>query len=127
MMAISTIVSRLLQSLEFFRSGWGRWITLLFNNSVFRVLFLVPCLIYGFVRFCVSLFTRFCSFISDTLSSLHTPTLQVGGVDIFAFANSVLPLDELIGLLTMWFGVCAACATIRFVRAAWAAIPLKAT
>jgi len=126
-MFISTIVSRVLQSVEFFRSGFGRWFSLFWENAVISNFFLIPALIYGIIRAVISLFSRLCDSISGYLSSMNFHGIQAGGVDVFAFANSVLPLDECIALLVTWFTIYTVCATIRFVRAAWAAIPLKAT
>ena len=73
------------------------------------------------------MFTSLCSHISTLFGSMGFHGIRAGGIDILSFANTVLPLDEMIALLISWFAVYSVCATIRFVRAAWAAIPLKAT
>lgn len=126
-MFITTVVSRVLQSLEFFRSGFGRYFVVLWQNSVICKIFIVFFFIWGVVRLAVSLFTQFCSLVSSSLQSLHFSGVTVGGVDVLSLANSVLPIDETMALVVVWFSVYSVCATIRFVRAAWAAIPFKAT
>ena len=126
-MFVSTVVSRVLQSLEFFRSGFGRYFFVFWQNSQLCQIFTVFFFIWGVVRLVISSFTRFCSFVSESLQSLHFSGVTVGGVDILSFANSVLPIDETMALVVVWFSVYSVCATIRFVRAAWAAIPFKAT
>lgn len=125
---MGSVVSRLLQSLEFFRSGFGRYFSLAWEKIAWSKFFILPFVIIGFIRLSISLFGRFVSFIHDTLVGMGiNQVFVVGGVDILALANTVLPLDEMIALFIMWFSVYAACASIRFVRAAWSAIPLKAT
>ncbi|MBR1922115.1 MAG: hypothetical protein IJ829_09010 [Kiritimatiellae bacterium] len=52
---------------------------------------------------------------------------QGGGYSIVAIANTILPLDETIALLVAWAGLYATCAGIRFARAAWSAVPFKAS
>lgn len=130
-MFIVTVVSRLLQSVEFFRSGFGRWFSLLFNKLVDFKVFLIPLLIFGFVRAFMSLFGLLCEFIqakwASITSSVASTSIHGSGWDIVALANTVLPIDETMSLLVIWFAIYAACAAIRFVRAAWAALPFKAT
>ena len=127
MFFITSIVSSLLRSIEFFRSGLGKWFTLGFEKLVDFKIFLLPLFIWGVIRFFISLFTTVCSAIREKLASLNFSGIQVGGVDILSLANSVLPLDELVGLIVAWFGVASVVASIRFIRAAWSAIPLKAS
>ena len=124
---ISGVVSKILQSLEYFRSGFGRYFVMLVQNVFISKILLVPIVIFAAIRMAVALFSRLCSAISGYLSSMNFNGIVVGGVDVLALANSVLPLDETMGLVVIWFTVYSVCATIRFVRAAWAAIPLKAT
>ena len=126
-MIITTVVSRVLQSLEFFRSGFGRWFVIIWQNSIFSKIFLIAFFVWGVIRSTMALFSSLCSYISGALSSLGFSGVRVGGVDILALANSVLPLDELMGYIVIWFTVYGVCAAIRFVRAAWSAIPFKAT
>ncbi len=65
--------------------------------------------------------------IHTYFDSIGFTGLSIGGVDILSVANTVLPIDEFIAMLVAWFGLYAVCASIRFLRAAWAAIPFKAT
>ena len=130
-MFIVTVVSRLLQSVEFFRSGFGRWFTLLFLKLVDFKLFLLPLVIFGFIKCFIMSFSSLCSFIRSqwpTIShGVSSSVIHGGGFDIVAIANTVLPIDETMTLVVIWFSIYAACAIIRFARAAWAAIPFKAT
>lgn len=130
-MFIVTVVSRLLQSVEFFRSGFGRWFTLLFQKLVDFKLFLLPLVIFGFIKCFILLFSSLCSFIRSQWSTIShgvsSSGIHGGGFDIVAIANTVLPIDETMTLVVIWFSIYSACAIIRFVRAAWAAIPFKAT
>ena len=127
MFFITSAVTYLLKSLEFFRSGVGKWFTLGFEKTLEYKVFLLPFFIWGVIKFFISLFTTVCSAIRDKLASLNFSGIEVGGVDVLALANSVLPIDELVGLIVAWFGVAAVVASIRFIRAAWSAIPLKAS
>ena len=124
---ISNIVSRVLQSLEFFRSGLGRWITLIFQKFIFFKIFAVPLFIWGIIKLTISGFGLLCSSIQAKFHAINFTGLQVGGVDILAVANTVLPIDELMAMLISWFSIYAVCASIRFIRAAWSAIPFKAS
>lgn len=130
-MFIVTVVSRLLQSVEFFRSGFGRWFSLLFEKLVYCKVLLIPLIIYGFIRGFMALFTALCNFIksqwANISSSVSSASIHGGGFDIVAVANTVLPIDETMALVLIWFSIYTACAVIRFVRACWAAIPFKAT
>ena len=123
----SVIISSLLRSVEFFRSGMGKWFTLGLEKIVDYKIFLLPLFIWGVIRLVISLFGSVCSAIREKLSSLGFSGIQVGGVDVLSLANSVLPIDELIALLIAWFGVASVVASIRFIRAAWSAVPLKAS
>lgn len=124
---VSNIVSSLLQSVEFFRSGFGKWFTLGLQKLLDYKFLMLPFFIWGVIRLVISLFGSVCSAIRDKLSSMNFNGLQVGGVDILSLANSVLPLDEIVAMLVAWFGVAAVVASIRFIRAAWDAVPLKAS
>lgn len=129
-MTIAVLTGRLLQSLEFFRSGAGRWIVLLFEKllSPFKWTCL-PLFIWGIIKFSLSVFRSLCSAIKDhiqTIQNLQQIT-EVGGADVLDIANTVFPVNECFTLLVAWVGLYTACASIRFLRAAWAAIPLKAT
>ena len=126
-MFISTIISRLLQSFEFFRSGFGRWLSLGLSKFLEFKIFVVPLFIWGVIRLTISLFRAFCSAVSTYFDSIHFSGIQVGGVNVLAVANTVLPIDELVGMIVAWFGLYAVCASIRFVRAAWSAVPFKAS
>lgn len=126
-MVITTVVSRLLQSIEFFRSGVGKYLTIIIRHCIQYKIFLLPGLIFIIVRTFMSLFAELCTRVGTLFNEMNFHGVTVGGVNILALANSVLPIDELIGLIVAWFGVYSTCATIRFIRAAWAAIPLKAT
>lgn len=130
-MFIVTVVSRLLQSVEFFRSGFGRWFTLLFQKLVDFKLFFLPLVIFGFIKCFTALFSSLCSFIgaqwSNITHGVSSSGIHGGGFDIVAIANTVLPIDETMSLVVIWFSIYTACAIIRFVRAAWSAIPFKAT
>lgn len=127
MFFVTNIVSSLLRSFEFFRSGMGKWFTLGLEKIADYKIFLLPLFIWGVIRAVISLFGAVCSAIRDKLASLGFTGIQVGGVDVLALANSVLPIDELIGLIVAWFGVASVVASIRFIRAAWAAVPLKSS
>lgn len=127
-MFISTIVSRLLQSVEFFRSGVGKWFVLLWTRCILPFkFFVIPLFAWGVIKIAISSFRLFCSTIRGYLDSVGFNGLQIGGADVLAIANTVLPLDELAGFIVAWCGLYAVCASIRFVRAAWSAIPFKAT
>lgn len=124
---ISTLVARLLQAVEFMRSGSGKWAVLVFNKIKSYKIFTVPCFIFAIVKITISLFRLFCSAVGGYLNSLGFSGIIVGGVDLLAIANTVFPVDEFIGLLISWVTLYGICASIRFARAAWAAIPFKAT
>ena len=126
-MFIANITSRVLQSLEFFRSGAGKWGVLFVTKFLQFRLFALPLFIWGAIKLTITGFGLFCSAIRAKLNALSFSGLQVGGVDILALANTVLPIDELMAMIVSWFAVYAICATIRFIRAAWSAIPLKAS
>ena len=126
-MFISTLIGRLLQSFEFFRSGVGRWGVLLWQKVMEFKIFSLPLLIWGVVRFSISLFRSACSAIQTYFDAIHFSGIQVGGTSLLTLANTVFPVDEFVGLLIAWVGLYAVCASIRFVRAAWSAIPFKAT
>ena len=126
-MFISTLVGRLLQAVEFFRSGFGKWFVLIFNKLLAYKFFVVPFFLWAVIKISISSFRFFCTSIGSYLNSIGFTGLRVGGADILAIANTVLPLDELIGLVVAWAALYGVCASIRFARAAWAAIPLKAT
>ena len=72
---------------------------------------------------------RVCSAIREHVTTFENfqQITQVGGADILAIANTVFPVNEFVSLLIAWVGLYTACASIRFLRAAWAAIPLKAS
>ena len=129
-MTIAVLTGRLLQSLEFFRSGAGRWVYLFIEKviSPFRWS-CVPLMIWGVIKLSLSIFRLFCSAIREhveTLESMQRIT-QFDGVNILEIANTVFPVNEFVTLLVSWVGLYSACASIRFLRAAWAAIPLKAS
>jgi len=126
-MSISAIVGRLLQAVEFFRSGFGRWFAILFEKFINYKFFALPLLLWGVIRLTITLFSMMCDKIRELVGNISTNALQVGGVDILAVANTVFPVDETIALIVAWAGVYAVCATIRFIRAAWSAVPLKAS
>ena len=127
MFHLATVIARLLQSTEFFRYDIGSYFKWVWNSSYITKVVIVLTFIWGCIRTVISLFGRLCSAISSAFESMDFQGIQAGGVDILAFANSVLPLDEMIALLVTWFTIYSVCATIRFIRAAWAAVPLKAT
>ncbi len=126
-MFISTLIGRLLQAVEFFRSGFGKWFVLIFQKILAYKILVIPFFIWGVIKIAISTFRLLCSAIGSYFNSIGFTGLRVGGADILAIANTVLPLDELIGLIVAWAALYAVCASIRFLRAAWAAIPLKAT
>jgi len=126
-MFISTLIGRLLQAVEFFRSGFGKWFVLIFQKILAYKILVIPFFIWGVIKIAISTFGLLCEAIGSYFDSIGFNGLVVGGADILAIANTVLPLDELIGLIVAWAALYAVCASIRFLRAAWAAIPLKAT
>lgn len=126
-MYISTIASRILQSLEFFRSGFGKWLLLLWAKIVAFKWLAVPLFVWGIIKISISAFRLFCSAMRGYLDSVGFNGIQVGGANVLAIANTVLPLDELAGFIVAWCGLYSVCASIRFIRAAWSAIPLKAS
>lgn len=130
-MFIVTVASRILQSVEFFRSGFGRWLSLLFQKLVDFKILLLPLVIFGFIKCFILLFAVFCSYIRSQWSTIShgvsSSGIQGGAFDIVAIANTVLPIDETMTLVVIWFSIYTACAVIRFARAAWAAIPFKAS
>lgn len=128
-MFISTVVSRVLQSLEFVRFNIGSYFVGFWRASLLGRIFMIGAFIWGCIRFTISLYGTMLHAIADAWASRNVNALaiQSGGTDILAMANSILPLDEIIALLVSWCSLNAVCAFIRFIRAAWAAIPLKAT
>ena len=126
-MFVSTLIGRLLQSLEFFRSGFGRWFSLALSKLLEFKIFWIPLFLWGVIRLTITLFRAFCSAVSTYFNSIGFSGIRIGGVDVLAVANTVLPVDELIGFIVAWFGLYAVCASIRFIRAAWSAVPLKAS
>ena len=131
-MTIAVLTGRLLQSLEFFRSGAGRWVVLFFEKllSPFKWTCL-PLFIWGIIKFSLSVFRAFCSAIREhlqTFENMQQITDSSGSsTSVLDIANTVFPVNETFTLLVAWVGLYTACASIRFLRAAWAAIPLKAT
>ena len=129
-MTLSVLTGRLLQSLEFFRSGAGRWFVLFFEKLVSPFKWAcLPLFVWGVIKLSLSVFRLFCSSLREhiqTIQGLQQITM-VGGVDILDVANTVFPVNEFVSLLAAWVGLYSACASVRFLRAAWAAIPLKAT
>lgn len=126
-MFISTLIGRLLQSVEFFRSGFGKWFVLLFQKMLAFKFLCLPFFLWGVIKIGISVFRLFCTSIGSYLNSIGFNGIRVGGADVLAIANTVFPVDEFIGLLIAWASLYGVCASIRFARAAWAAIPLKAT
>jgi len=126
-MFISTLIGRLLQSVEFFRSGFGKWFVLAFQKILAYKIFVIPLFVWGVIKISISLFSLFCTSIREYLHSIGFNGVTVGGADVLAIANTVFPIDEFVGLLVAWASLYGVCASIRFARAAWAAIPLKAT
>lgn len=126
-MFISTLCGRLLQAVEFFRSGFGKWFVLVFEKILAFKIFVIPLFIWSVIKLSISVFGLFCSTIRGYLNSIGFNGITVGGSDILAIANTVFPVDEFIGLLIAWATLYGVCASIRFARAAWAAIPFKAT
>ena len=126
-MFISNVCSRILQSVEFFRSGFGKWFVLLFQKFLAFKFFCLPFFLWGVIKISISVFRLFCTSIGSYLNSIGFTGVQVGGADVLAIANTVFPVDEFVGLLVAWASLYGVCASIRFARAAWAAIPLKAT
>ena len=127
MITISAIAGRILQSVEFFRSGFGRYLSLFMEKLVAWKWAAVPLLIWGVVRLSIGAFSLFCSCIRDLIGDISAVQTQSGGYSIVAIANTILPLDETIALLVAWAGLYATCAGIRFARAAWSAVPFKAS
>ena len=127
MVFISTLVGRILQTSEFFRTEVKGWFLALWESSYFAKIFFVVSFIWGLVRTFISMFSVLCSSIRSLFQDMSFRGIEAGGVDILAMANSVLPLDEMIALLVAWFGIYSACASIRFILSVWHAIPFKAT
>lgn len=127
MMTAVTIAARILQSFEFFRSGAGRWGVLITEKLCQFKFLTIPLFIWGVIRISISSFRLLCSAIARYLNSIGFTGITVGGSDLLAIANTVFPVDEFMGLLVAWASLYAVCASIRFIRAAWAAVPLKAT
>ena len=127
MFHLATIIARLLQSTEFFRYDIGSYFKWIWDSSVITKIVVLVTFVWGCIRMVISLFARLCSSIASAFETMNFQGIQVGGVDVLAFANSVLPLDEMIALLVTWFVIYSICAQIRFWRAAWAAVPLKAS
>ena len=126
-MQISTLIGRLLQSVEFFRSGFGKWFVLLFQKMLEFKFLVIPLFLWGVIKISISVFRLFCTSLGSYLNSIGFNGIRVGGADVLAIANTVFPVDEFIALLVAWASLYGVCASIRFTRAAWAAIPLKAT
>ena len=127
-MTISTIGGRVLQSLEFMRFNVGGWWRMFWRANIIAKVFVLCLFIWSCIRFTISLFGQLCSAIADCFAGVHATGIQGGGIgQIVAFANTVLPLDEIIALFISWFVLETICTEIAFIRAAWAAVPLKAT
>ena len=126
-MFISTLIGRLLQAVEFFRSGFGKWFVLVFQKLIAYKILVIPFFVWSVIKISISVFRLFCSSIGGYLQSIGFNGIQVGGADVLKIANTVFPIDEFIGLLVAWASLYGVCASIRFARAAWAAVPLKAT
>lgn len=130
-MTITTVGGRILQSLEFWRSGYGRYFVHAWNNVVrFKVL-LLPFFILFLIRFFIHMFGVLCRSLREAFQVVQTNASQhgvvSGGLDILEIANQFLPIDEIVALFLVWGAVYTACCTIRFIRSAWETIPLKAT
>ncbi len=126
-MFIANIVSRILQSFEFFRSGAGKWAVLLIQKVLDFKIFVMPLFVWGVIKITISVFRLFCSRLASYFDTIHFEGLMVGGTDILAVANTVFPVDEFVAMLVSWFTLYSVCASIRFIRAAWSAIPFKAS
>ena len=126
-MFISTLIGRLLQSVEFFRSGFGKWFVLGFEKFMYIKYPVVVLVVWGCIKISIAVFRLFCSSVGGYLNSIGYSGIRVGGCDILAIANTVFPIDEFVGLLIAWATLYGVCASIRFARAAWAAVPLKAS
>ena len=129
-MTIAVLTGRLLQSLEFFRSGAGRWVVLFFEKLVSPFKWTcLPLMIWGIIKFSLSVFRVFCSSVRGHIEVFQnlSQITQVGGLDVLDIANTVFPVNEFASLLVAWVGLYATCASIRFFRAAWAAIPFKSS
>lgn len=129
-MTITVVGGRILQAIEFWRSGAGRWFVKLWQSCTVCKVFLLPFLAFALAEFYIHMFTLLAHSIADIFNVARTNVgngVHSGGVELLAMANAVLPLDETIALLIIWVGLYSATSTIRFFRAAWAAIPLKAT
>ena len=101
-MTIAVLTGRLLQSLEFFRSGAGRWVVLFFEKLVSPFKWTcLPLMIWGIIKLSLSVFRLFCSAIRDHLTTFENlnQITQVGGADILAIANTVFPVNEFVSLL----------------------------
>ena len=129
-MTVAVVGGRILQAIEFWRSGSGRWLVQLWKWCTVGKVFLLPFFAFALAEFYIHMFTLLVRSIADCFNVARTNVgngVQSGGIDLLAMANAVLPLDETIALLIIWVALYSATSTIRFFRAAWAMIPLKAT
>lgn len=131
-MSIASICGRILQGWNFLTQSIYTYVKFIWTRLKGFKIFVVFLFIRETVQLTISTFTSFCSSLREIYSGdLTTATTGIGiqgsPGDVLAIANTVLPIDELIGFIVAWLGVYAACAAIRFVRAAWAAVPFKAS
>lgn len=131
-MSITSICGRILQGWNFLTQSIYTYVKFIWTRLKGFKIFVVPLFIREVVQLTISTFTSLCSSVrnlyqNDLSNATNSISLQGSPGDVLAIANTVLPLDELIGFIVAWLGVYAACAAIRFVRAAWAAVPFKAS
>ena len=126
-MSISDVSAQILQSLEYVRYNIYSYFLAIWQSSIIAKICIVLTFVWGCIKTVLTLFTSLCSAISSALTGFGFSGITVGGVNVLALANTVLPVDELVALVVTWFSLYAVCASIRFIRAAWAAIPFKAT
>ena len=127
-MMIATITARLLQSVEFLRTFVANCVRLFWSKALLPFRFgVIGVFIWGVIRLSISVFRLFCTTMQSHINAIQYSGIQVGGTSVLSIANTVFPVDECVAMIIAWFALYAVCASIRFIRAAWAAIPLKAT
>ena len=131
-MSITDILGRCLEVVNFFNNGVITCFRLLWTKLIGFKLFAILGFVWFSISTSLSVARSFCSQIRvlfDGMQSGDLSNLHILGTDggILAIANTVFPVDETMAFFISWFGVMVGCASIRFIRAAWAAIPFKAS